>query len=272
MPKLRIDGDILLYSALDSTAGDEVYIVGDSDTGIHVVRYEDEAELIADGRQITKTKEVTSFIMFEEKLQNYLDNLREYFPDHEQEIWLTKNPTFRHKIFKAYKANRSLKKPAWMNVAREYMLSIGGKYAPGGLEADDACCINLGDDVTVSNDKDFWMVPGKHFNLSYHETVVSKDPGNIWIDDELKSKPLRGTGLRWFCAQMLTGDGIDNIPGVKGIGKITALKLLKDVDNPLKTVYNIYMERSTEEHFQLMANLLWIWRKEDDLHGWEDYL
>jgi len=92
------------------------------------------------------------------------------------------------------------------------------------------------------------MIPGSHYNWNKESVYqVSSDQG-----------------LRFFWQQVLTGDSVDNIIGLKGIGCKTALKLLADV--PTKDCkefcLNEYLKRDrTKENFILNCKLLWILRK-----------
>ena len=72
------------------------------------------------------------------------------------------------------------------------------------------------------------------------------------------------TATKFFYAQILTGDAIDNIIGLKGIGPVKAGKLLKECDNEMElyaacvAAYDGNEDRVIEN-----ARLLWL-RREDD--------
>ena len=127
-----------------------------------------------------------------------------------------------------------------MPIAREILDKMGIKHfelAP--YEADDI----VGTIVKMTeNDKDFASV------------IVSSDKDLLQlISDETEVKLLKQTGfirynhetfvadygiepIRMIDLKALMGDSSDNIPGVKGIGEKTALKLLQEY----KTLENIY--------------------------------
>ena len=81
--------------------------------------------------------------------------------------------------------------------------------------ADDEIAIAVteyGDDsIIVSLDKDFDQVQGWHYNF------VKKDKYYVTHEEGM---------LNFYC-QFLTGDRIDNIIGVQGIGPVKARKLLE---------------------------------------------
>jgi DNA polymerase-1 len=122
-------------------------------------------------------------------------------------------------------------------------------------EADDAIGIraySLGEEdyVICSIDKDLDNIRGKHYNF------VKNEHYNITEEVAIKN----------FYRQVLTGDRVDNVPGLAGIGPKKADKILKDCsteEDLYKAVLEAYdgnVELMTE-----MAQLLWIRRKEGEL-------
>lgn len=123
---------------------------------------------------------------------------------------------FRHQIAKTapYKGQRPNRKPKWYDWIRTHLLEEWGFEAVTGIEADDAIATRateLGDDsIICSIDKDFDQVPGWHYNFVKRE--------KYYVSEE--------EGLRNLYIQVLTGDRIDNIIGVHGIGKVRANRIL----------------------------------------------
>jgi len=115
-----------------------------------------------------------------------------------------------------------------------------------GYEADDLLCTmaekaaKKGDDVfLVTSDKDMLQVVG--------ERIKVYDPMKDKVLDEEYVRERFGVGPERVTEFMaLTGDAVDNIPGIKGIGEKTARELLagvKDLDELLDHPEAIKKER-----------------------------
>ena len=151
----------------------------------------------------------------------------------------TKGPTFRNEIDPNYKANRSAPPPELtmqLPIAIEWIDKMGYKtLGMSGYEADDmiatVTCIarKKGYNVrVVSHDKDLYQLI---------------EDGNVVIVDAIKRKSVDEkacfekygvTPKQFIDYQSILGDSADNVPGVKGIGKVGAEKLLTefgDLDN-----------------------------------------
>ncbi|MDD2828964.1 MAG: DNA polymerase I [Sulfuricurvum sp.] len=142
-----------------------------------------------------------------------------------------KGPSFRSKIDPQYKANRS---PApeelvqQLPVAIEWIDKMGYKsLMQSGYEADDMIASVVhharaqGHKVrVVSHDKDLYQ-------LIEDDVVVLVDAISKKVMNERHCDEKYGVHPRQFIDyQSLIGDTADNVPGVKGIGKVTAQKLL----------------------------------------------
>lgn len=95
--------------------------------------------------------------------------------------------------------------------------SVGKKYAvliKEDLEADDVVSFLQNEHTFIySEDKDLKQVPGHHYDWGRNAlTEISEEDA-----------------VDMLAMQLLTGDTSDNIPGLKGIGKITAEKILEGV-------------------------------------------
>ena len=145
--------------------------------------------------------------------------------------------------------------------------------------------------VICTRDKDLRMVPGWHYGW---ECGAQPEFALQWIDDlpgtltptyktkekRYKTEPfirevteldkLKGTGNLWFYAQMLMGDGVDNIPGCKGVGLKATYEALKDCTTEkemYKVVIDLYISKHDEEWmniFEEQADLLWMIRERDE--------
>jgi 5'-3' exonuclease len=178
------------------------------------------------------------------------------------EYYLTGKGNFREEIatIKKYKGNRDPNhKPKYYKEIRDYLLTVVEATLCEGYEADDAMAMAQWakpdrSTCIVSIDKDLNMIPGWHFN---------------WISGELYDVGLEEAN-RNFYLQMLIGDTTDNIPGIKGIGKATAPKLLPARAGEASwqaTVKNLYQKQYGLEYEAAMrevAMLLWMWRKPND--------
>ena len=171
--------------------------------------------------------------------------------------YITGSTNYRFEIAKEapYKGNRVAAKPEHYELLREYLVSAWGFKLVEGQEADDAIGIKAytlqpDEYMIYSIDKDLDMIRGWHYNFNKdHKYFVDEDDT-----------------LRTFYKQVLTGDRVDNIPGLKGIGPKKADKILGDSlteEELFKAVLEAYdndIERMTE-----MAQLLWIRRKENQM-------
>ena len=173
----------------------------------------------------------------------------------EHELFLTGKVNYRNDIAVTapYKGNRKdVKKPIHLPLLREYLQTAWAASVSDGQEADDDIAIRateLGDDcVIVSIDKDFMQVPGWHYNF---------------VKDELYYVTAEEGLLNFYC-QFLTGDRIDNIVGVKGIGPVKAHKLLStkvtEEDMFAVCVEHLGYDRAVEN-----GRLLYLRRKENEL-------
>jgi DNA polymerase-1 len=152
--------------------------------------------------------------------------------------------TFRHEKYDNYKDGRS-ETPDELKmqfpVAKEILLAMGIKYLEVvGYEADDIIgtfsrLIDESDEyegLIVSSDKDLLQLITDKVTV---KLLKSKDyimmDRNTFIDT-YEIEPIRMIDLKG-----LMGDSSDNIPGVKGIGEKTAIKLLKEYG----TIDNLYL-------------------------------
>ena len=136
------------------------------------------------------------------------------------------NPNFRYAIDPKYKANRPPTPDfvvKWGPVIRAEFEDKWGFRPVEGMEADDAVAIAVKkyrdqyDEIVVATfDKDLKQIPDITFyNMKKHEMEKISE---IEADKN-------------FYIQMLMGDSGDNIPGIKGIGKKGAPKILENCDS-----------------------------------------
>jgi len=158
-------------------------------------------------------------------------------------IFDSRTPTFRHKMYSEYKANRQ-KTPDDLHeqvpLVEEFLTALGIKCLKAeGFEADDIIatlaerCKNESRQCYIfSSDKDLLQLVGSGtFELrpaKINKNETSSSGGPTWDlvgEDDVKSEwgvePQKILDLL-----SLVGDSSDNIPGVKGIGDKTAGKLM----------------------------------------------
>lgn len=126
-----------------------------------------------------------------------------------------KSDSFRHRLWPTYKGNRTAPKPGAYLAVREALEDEFEVYQEPGLEADDLMGIagtsEAAQCVIVSMDKDMKTVPALVFNPAHDNRPVRIKPG---VADQMWMK------------QTMTGDTIDNYPGIPGVGEMKAQEIL----------------------------------------------
>ena len=171
---------------------------------------------------------------------------------------------FRYNVFPDYKANRKNKrKPLGIASITQWAFENHNGIRKHNLEADDVigmlCCSN-DNYVAVSGDKDFGTLDCEWFNFLTAETSYT-------TTEEADYNHL---------AQTLSGDTVDGFSGAKGIGSVTANKLLDKHGATWETVVDAYESKGqTEEDALMNARLSYILRspkeyneKEGEIRLW----
>jgi len=124
---------------------------------------------------------------------------------------------FRYSVLSTYKGNRAreLERESRLGQLRERLIDVHSAVPAHGQEADDLLAqwahqAGDGPFVIASIDKDLLTIPGIHFNINR---------GTIEHIDEDRADYL-------FTQQLLTGDRVDCIPGLSGIGPAKSAKML----------------------------------------------
>jgi DNA polymerase-1 len=183
----------------------------------------------------SKGEETSAIFGFMKTLFNLLDA---FDPEYIAVIFDTKEKTFRHQAYGEYKANRKeMPQELIGQLPRIFELleamSIP-RFSQAGYEADDliATLVREYEDRVavriVSGDKDLFQL------VSESTHVLRPGTGGIF-EDEIDPRGLVArTGIRpdqFIDYLALMGDASDNVPGVRGIGAKTALKLIQEFDN-----------------------------------------
>ena len=174
-------------------------------------------------------------------------------------IYLTGKDNFRHDLYDGYKSSRG-PKPLLYSVVREHAEGILTTIVSDGEEADDllgiAQCKDVDNHIIATIDKDLLMITGNHYNIT----------------TEVKSYITSKEGTLNFYRQILTGDKVDDIEGIKGIGPKKANKILEGIDCEKElwlTVVNEWCKflghDSVLDTVIRNARLLWIRTKEDEI-------
>jgi hypothetical protein len=185
---------------------------------------------------------------------SFINEIAEDLNIEKAEMFLSGKTNFRNDVAVTapYKGNRKGEKPRHHQMLRDYLIEKYEATVSENQEADDDIatrCTELGDtSVIVSLDKDFDQVQGWHYNF------VKKE--KYYVTEE--------EGLLNFYCQFLEGDRIDNIVGVKGIGKVKARKLLEGKTEA--EMFDICAEKlESEERAIENGRLLYLRREPDEL-------
>ena len=197
----------------------------------------------------------------------------------------TKGPTFRNEIDPNYKANRSAPPPELsmqLPVAIEWIDKMGYKtLGKVGFEADDMIA------TVVKHAKD----KGYNVRVVSHDKDLYQliDDGKIVVVDAIKRKSMDEdacfekygvTPQQFIDYQSILGDSADNVPGVKGIGKVGAEKLLKEygtldkIYDNIGTIKGATQKKLIESKEQAYMSKELVTLKDDvlDSFDFEDYI
>ncbi|MDR8390165.1 DNA polymerase I [Aliifodinibius sp. S!AR15-10] len=170
--------------------------------------------------------------------------LEEQQPSHIAVVWDTDAPTFRHEMDEEYKANRP-PQPEELTVGipliKEMIDGYGIKnIEQDGYEADDI--IGTIADRANAEDVDVFLVtPDKDFMQLVHDHIKMMKPdnqnGGFNIIDREGVKEYFGVYPENVVDVLaMLGDTSDNIPGVRGIGKKGAPKIIRNYGSLEKAI------------------------------------
>ncbi|KPK86953.1 MAG: DNA polymerase I, partial [Bacteroides sp. SM23_62_1] len=184
------------------------------------------------------------------------DIIRNQKPTHIAVVFDPPSPTFRHKIYPEYKANRE-ETPEDIKKSVPYIKKIiEGFNIPiievEGFEADDVIgtlakqAENKGFDVfMMTPDKDFSQLVSEHIYI--FKPKKSGEEAEILGVNEINEifqvkKPEQVIDIL-----ALWGDSSDNIPGAPGIGEKTAKKLISEFQNIENVFLNLEKLKSKQQ-------------------------
>jgi 5'-3' exonuclease len=185
-----------------------------------------------------------------DKFQNDIDKLMGKLFCGDYLMAVGRKENFRLDMYPDYKANRHKRKSAKVNPfvpgIRELAVYEGMAVMADNREADDYVrtwaeeARAVGQDFIIcSVDKDLKCIPGRYYNIK-HKKIET-------ISEEY--------ARRFYYEQLIAGDPTDKIPGLQGVGPVTATELL--------------FECNTEEEFQKIVVELYKVYYDDH---WKDYL
>lgn len=167
--------------------------------------------------------------------------------------FLTGKGNFRDSIAVTvpYKGQRaSIDKPVHLQALRDHLVNSWGFEVVDGIEADDAVGIAAyavpeDESIMVHIDKDLNQFRGWHYNYRKKEKYYVSE----------------FEGLTAFYTQILTGDRIDNIVGLKGIGPVKAKRILAECTNE-NELYEAVLKAYEGDLQRVLENaqLLWLQR------------
>lgn len=185
--------------------------------------------------------------------------LASIFDEHKMRVFLTGKGNYREDVasIQQYKGNRDpTHKPKYYKQLRDYMVKVWNAEVVDGMEADDAVSIiqwAAKDKSTIicSIDKDLSNTPGHNWNINRHEyKYVTRTEADLN-----------------FWKQVATGDGTDNIKGLKGVGPKTVEKWEAAAEyNPSLLEERVRQEYATrlgdraEAELRETATLVWMQR------------
>ena len=166
-----------------------------------------------------------------------MDVIKREKPDHLAVAFDKGGSTYRYEMYQEYKAHRD-ETPEAIKIAVPYIQELlRAMHIPiievAGFEADDLIG-TLAKQAEKENYQVFMVTPDKDFAQLVSENIFMYKPARMGNDIEIWGIPqvLEKFGIERpeqvidFLGMM--GDAADNIPGLPGVGEVTAKKLLKE--------------------------------------------
>ena len=179
-----------------------------------------------------------------------LSVLEKLLPSHVAVAWDVKGATFRKQGFEEYKANRGPMDEELVTQIERTKEVVSALNIPQfgieGYEADDligTIATQASNDndvqvVIVTGDRDaLQLIKGKE--IVVYLPIQNKYAKSMVFDESLVEETYGLEPRQIIDLKGLMGDSSDNIPGVKGVGKVTASALIKDFGSVEKVYENI---------------------------------
>lgn len=172
-----------------------------------------------------------------------------------------KAPTFRHKMYDGYKANRHGMPPelaGQLPVLKELLVAMGYKIISlEGYEADDILgtvaemCKNGDECFIATGDRDSFQLVRDNVTVLLPHTKMGTTTTEIYTPERIKEE-YGVTPPQMIDIKALQGDSSDCIPGVAGVGQKTAGDLIQK----FTSIKNIYDNIDTLEIKENLKNKL----------------
>ena len=188
--------------------------------------------------------------------------VEDYNPDQLIIAWDVSRNTFRTKLYKDYKANRSSSPDSFKIQIPELKKIITGfniaQVSKENYEADDVLgtlakkmSSKQNKVYILTGDRDSFQLIDKNINIIYTKKGISETE----IIDEKTFKSKYGIEVHQYIEYLaLKGDTSDNIPGVPGIGEKTAIELLKKYKD-IEGIYSHLEELKPKQKENLSNNI-----------------
>ena len=182
---------------------------------------------------------VNAIFIFFQRLKSLKDTFDPTYLILAEDLGRTK--TFRRQMYPPYKAQRKPLDPdigKQMEIIKAISSQLGlARISNEIYEADDIAGMiaHWGDDngfltIIVSSDRDLYQ-------LVTDNTSILSPRDNTIISPEFLMNEYGLTSKQWIELKILQGDTSDNIPGIRGIGKKTALDLMQKYGS-IENIYN----------------------------------
>lgn len=175
-----------------------------------------------------------------------LNQIDTYKPDAIAVAFDLKGPTFRHAIYKEYKAGRRTPPTELVEQfqpLKELLLALGYTVLEKeGYEADDilgtlsAKCTGGDLCYIATGDRDSLQLINKNCKVLLASTKAGQSITTVYDEGKIKEEYCV-TPPQLIDIKAIMGDSSDNIPGVKGIGQKGAIDLISRF-NSLKEIYD----------------------------------
>lgn len=191
-----------------------------------------------------------------------LRSIQDLNPDFIAVAWDEKGPTFRHQAYTQYKATRGPTDDSLSNQYKRVHEVVDAfnipEFSLSGYEADDLIGTlalqaikkeRMLEVIIVTGDRDIMQLINKNIKILMPKKTMA-DVG-LYGEEEFKEK-YGFEPKQMVDYKALAGDASDNIPGVSGIGEVSATKLVQQFG----TVEKIYRKENLKTLPERLQNLL----------------